>query len=175
MVRCYDCAQPIPDDQIVRRSVQTGTSLGRYARFYYHKVNLCPRCADQRDKARANAGFIILIVALSIGGVLLMGCVCSGLMNLIPGRTSTSYKITPTSQKMDTSYELAATVTLVNPEKRQIGLQHNGIAGRIMAGNNWFDLAPDIPWPSVQNGQKVICTVTAKNGKLLVTKVQASE
>ena len=77
MVRCYDCGQPIPDQQIVRHSVRTGMSVGRRSdRFYYHKINLCPGCAT----SRTNSSLILIFVLLSIGGVVLLGCVFGGLM-----------------------------------------------------------------------------------------------
>jgi len=83
MVRCYDCGQPIPDEQIIRRVVKTGTSRGSRSRSYYHTVNLCPRCAAERaktgydrlselihwiraDKVRALKAFAFIGVVMSI-------------------------------------------------------------------------------------------------------------
>ncbi len=84
MVRCYDCGQPIPDEQIVRRSVRTGTSLGsRSSRFYYHKVNLCPA-------SRGKTNLVALIVFLAIGGVVLIGCTCLGLTAAFMPRAATT-------------------------------------------------------------------------------------
>lgn len=59
MVRCYDCGNKIPEGQVCRMTVHTGTSVGRHGpRFYHRKVNLCPVCTERRA-ARAKVLWII--------------------------------------------------------------------------------------------------------------------
>src|SRR5262249_29984207 len=47
---------------------------------------------------------------------------------------------------------LAATVTWTDADTRQVGLQHGGIAGSLVAGNHRFSLAPETRWPDVSVG-----------------------
>jgi len=67
MVRCYDCGQPVPDDDLVRRDIIVGRTGGPYIRIgrgrrgYIRRVNLCPECALVRDNANRTGMFIILI------------------------------------------------------------------------------------------------------------------
>lgn len=79
MVRCYDCGQPIPDEQIVRRVVRTGTSRRRLLdppRAYYRKVNLCPACSASRARNK-------LLGCSAIGGLVLMVCICGGIISSV--------------------------------------------------------------------------------------------
>lgn len=65
MVRCYDCGNKIPEGQVCRMTVHTGTSIGRYGpRFYHRRVNLCPVCVERR--AVGGKTFAIVAVALLI-------------------------------------------------------------------------------------------------------------
>ena len=160
MVRCYDCGQPIPDEQIIRRFVRTGASSGRgSSRSYYHRVNLCPACAASRSKTNR----ICLLVALAIGGSVLMPCLCCGILGIfIP-------------KKGEQTHHMTATVRWIDPGTRQIGLRHGGIPGSFIAGDNRFSLAPAAPWPNVLVGQKVECVMESRNGQWVVSRVNPAQ
>lgn len=72
-------------------------------------------------------------------------------------------------------YRLAASVTWTDPDTRQIGLQHGGIPGAIIAGNHRFSLAPEAPWPNVVTGQKVECVMKWRNGQWVVSQVNPAQ
>lgn len=88
MVPCYDCGQKIPDEEIIRCTVRTGPKVwvsigGRGPRSYYRKVNLCPACAEQRDRDTKKATKTFLIVLLVVGGSLLALCLVGGLIAML--------------------------------------------------------------------------------------------
>jgi hypothetical protein len=188
MVRCYDCGQPIRDDQIVRRFVKTGGSSGRRSnRFYYHKVNLCPVCAASRAKTNR----IFLLVALAIGGSMLMSCLCCGLLGVFIPKKEKQTKDVNTSRltasvpekteaergwpDVNTS-RLTATVTWTGPPgTRRIGLQQGGIPRFLPAGDYTFNLAPDAPLPNVRVGQKVECVMERRNGQWVVKQISPNK
>src|SRR5207248_10896900 len=71
VVRCYDCGQPVPDDQLVRMDVRPGPRFwisfgrGRGPRSYWRRVNLCPACARKR-RERAATGTTVLLLLLAV-------------------------------------------------------------------------------------------------------------
>jgi hypothetical protein len=60
--RCYDCGQVIPEEELQRRTVTTGTGAGFagnplepgnwMAGGIFQRVDLCLKCARKRDKRR---------------------------------------------------------------------------------------------------------------------------
>lgn len=162
MIRCYDCGQPIPDEQIVRRTVQTGVSLGkRSSRSYYRKVSLCPVCSASRDRIARTQ----LIVLLAIGGSLLFFCVCGGLLtSLMPRQPTTRTAVqAPDTDRQPTThtaidapatnfrpspgsrYNSTGTITKLDGYVRfsgsatfSITIEHNGIPAVLSPGTQTF-------------------------------------
>lgn len=70
---CYDCGREIARGQVRRRDVKVGCSSisggpghpGRYA-SHYGRVDLCKRCADERDRDDLIGCVIVLIILFII-------------------------------------------------------------------------------------------------------------
>ncbi len=108
-----------------------------------------------------------------IGIAIMWLTVCSGIFNSATRSAQDAAKqVGPAkSVAQPQPHNLAASVTWTNPGTRQIGLQHDGIPGSIIAGNNRFSLAPEAPWPDILVGQKVECVMEWRNGQWFVSQL----
>jgi hypothetical protein len=103
MIRCYDCRQPTPDEQIVRRTVQTGSAENRYGkgrqnpRFYYRKVSLCQACSAARDAGEANRRHQRFILACLLVFFLVVFIICGRLLGW-PENKATTRSAAPTTE-----------------------------------------------------------------------------
>jgi Cu/Ag efflux protein CusF len=110
------------------------------------------------------AGSIIGCLLLVVFGCL-FSCIISGIFS------SMSLSRLPTTPTVITT-QLTGKVTLTDPAKRQIGLQHESNTGQIPEGNHLFDVAATTAFPNIKIGQKVVCTVESISGRWVVTKVE---
>jgi hypothetical protein len=83
MVRCHDCGQPVPDDELLRKTVETGHSVGwsfRSGRTYHRKVNLCPECWQKRrvQSQLEACGITLLVFFVALAGFVLWLLVQTG-------------------------------------------------------------------------------------------------
>jgi hypothetical protein len=115
--------------------------------------------------------FIVILLVVVVGAPLLLcgACFFGGVFSSL----SASVRPKPAAPA-EQFYTLPATVTWMNQDGRQIGLQHNGIQGRFGPGNNTFPVPRGTPWPDVKLGQKVVCVLRLENGQFSVTEVRPS-
>jgi Cu/Ag efflux protein CusF len=183
MIRCYDCGQPIRDEQIVRRTVRTGTSwFKRSSRAHCHNVSLCQACSASREKTTR----LRLLALLAVGGSVLTLCICGGLLtSLIPRHPTTHTTVTqeghPATTAPTLAHELVGTITFIDLSKRQVGVKHDGIPGQLSAGDHCFVVAPDAavpvdqPWAGVTVGQKVDFVIESRNSQWVITKIKSRQ
>jgi hypothetical protein len=76
------------------------------------------------------------------------------------------------------THHLTGKVTFVEETKREIGLRHDGIPGKMKAGKNVFDVAKgaivpeEQPFPGVAVGDEVECTVEEFGGKWIIVEIK---
>jgi hypothetical protein len=166
VVRCYDCGQKIPDNEIVRRTVQTGASettwkKGQFgpprstsSRTYHRKVNLCPDCAASRKKAKHSKEGITksgCVKAVIVAGLLCFGGILSHRDRTSqPASTpSTQPASAPTNQTASTpavapklppgrNYSVMGEIVGLHTAYKRISLKHRGIPGLLAPGQTSF-------------------------------------
>lgn len=65
---CWQCGRTVPEEEAVRMTVQTGTSVGRGQRFYHGRRTLCSDCGlkqRERDRLRTISNVVILVIIVA--------------------------------------------------------------------------------------------------------------
>jgi len=72
-VTCWQCGRKLPEEQVIRRTVNTGFSAGRYPRWHYGRRNICQDClpAIRRSERIWWAVTLIALAGIAVGVVVL--------------------------------------------------------------------------------------------------------